>query len=50
MQRVSTQPFADKAWSVLEAANDLGDRATVKVVDELLTLEVRFQSGRPWND
>src|ERR1700724_2350374 len=28
---MSTQPFADKAWTVREVANDLGDRAIVKV-------------------
>jgi hypothetical protein len=28
---MSTQPFADKAWTVREVANGLGDRAIVKV-------------------
>ena len=28
---MSTQPFADKAWTVREVANDRGDRAIVKV-------------------
>jgi hypothetical protein len=27
----STTPFMDAAWTILEAANDLGDRATVEV-------------------
>jgi hypothetical protein len=28
---ISSDPLFDTAWTILEAANDLGDRATVEV-------------------
>jgi len=38
---VTNKPLMDTAWSILEAANDLGDRATVEVCRRVIDASLR---------
>jgi hypothetical protein len=38
---VSCKPLLDTAWTILEAANDLGDRVTVEVCRRIIDTTLR---------
>jgi len=38
---VPSNPLLDTAWTILEAANDLGDRATVEVCRRVIDASLR---------
>lgn len=38
---VSSKPLMDTAWTILEAANDLGDQATVNVCRRVIDAVLR---------
>lgn len=40
---VPNKPLMDTAWTILEAANDLGDRATVEVCRRVIDASLRGQ-------
>jgi hypothetical protein len=40
---VPNKPLMDTAWTILEAANDLGDRATVEVCRRIIDASLRGQ-------
>jgi len=43
----SGTPLMDTAWTILEAANDLGDRATVEVCRRVIDASLRGQTPAP---
>lgn len=40
---VPNRPLVDTAWTIIEAANDLGDRATVEVGRRVIDASLRGQ-------
>jgi hypothetical protein len=43
----STNPLMDTAWTILEAANDLGDRAIVEVCRRVIDGALRGATPEP---
>ena len=41
----SDKPWMDTAWTILEAANDLGDRATVDACRRVIDASLRGQAS-----